>query len=81
MLEREYSVDGSWNKQKVHELARVTGLKPTQVYKWNWDKRQSMEKYLEERIREEDLPEALFKVKRPNVNFKVVMGDSLKFCL
>lgn len=45
ILENEYKKSTQWDKQKLKSIARVTGLKESQVYKWNWDKRENEEKY------------------------------------
>lgn len=37
-------------------------MKESQVYKWNWDRRQMQDKYLMKRIEGGDIPDNLFKV-------------------
>lgn len=41
ILENEFKKSTSWSKQKMQELAQALGLTVSQVYKWNWDRRQS----------------------------------------
>ena len=45
ILQNEYIKDKNWTKRKVDYLAKVLGLKPCQVYKWNWDQKMSERKY------------------------------------
>lgn len=33
----EYIKNPNWNRAFMKELAKKTGLKSSQVYKWNWD--------------------------------------------
>ena len=37
MLQNEYAKNPLWDRPYMKELAKKTGLKPSQVYKWNWD--------------------------------------------
>lgn len=62
VLENEFSKDPHWTKDKMRKLAEALGLKESQVYKWNWDRRQMQEKNLMKRIENKDLPDNLFKV-------------------
>ena len=39
MLQNEYAKNPSWSRAYMKELAKKTGLKPSQVYKWNWDQK------------------------------------------
>ena len=41
ILENEFKKSTVWNKQKMQELAQALDLTISQVYKWNWDRRQS----------------------------------------
>jgi hypothetical protein len=43
-------------------LARHLGLRESQVYKWNWDRRNLREKYIEGRLKSMELPNQIFKV-------------------
>lgn len=36
-LIQEYAKDPNWTRCIMKELAKRCGLKPSQVYKWNWD--------------------------------------------
>lgn len=40
----------------MKDLAQKLGLKESQIYKWNWDKRQAQEKNFHKRILNSDLP-------------------------
>lgn len=62
ILENEFSKEPSWSKDKMKKLARLLNLKDSQIYKWNWDRRQLQDKYLMKRIADKDLPDNLFKV-------------------
>jgi hypothetical protein len=37
ILQNEYSKNNNWTRSFMKELAQKIGLKPSQVYKWNWD--------------------------------------------
>lgn len=37
VLAVEYDKNPKWTRPFMKELAKRTGLKPSQVYKWNWD--------------------------------------------
>ena len=39
VLLSEYEKNSTWNKQKMNEISKRTGLSYTKVYKWNWDRR------------------------------------------
>lgn len=39
ILETEYELNKKWNKCKIKEISKITGLSEYQVYKWNWDKK------------------------------------------
>jgi hypothetical protein len=39
VLKKEFLINTNWNKEKVEELAKISGLYRGQVYKWNWDQR------------------------------------------
>jgi hypothetical protein len=41
ILEVEFAKNPYWNKEKMKLLSSKLHLKESQVYKWNWDKRQS----------------------------------------
>ena len=41
ILENEFKKNSAWSKQKMQELAQALDLTVSQVYKWNWDRRQS----------------------------------------
>jgi hypothetical protein len=62
ILEIEFSKDPSWSKEKMKKLANILNLKESQIYKWNWDRRQMQDKYLMKRIESKSLPMNLFKV-------------------
>lgn len=50
ILENEFSKDQHWSKEKMKKLSDLLNLKESQVYKWNWDRRQIQDKYLMKRI-------------------------------
>ena len=37
ILAHEFEKNPIWNKSKIVELQELLGLKPNQIYKWNWD--------------------------------------------
>jgi hypothetical protein len=39
ILQNEYLKNPAWDRAYMKELAKKTGLKPSQVYKWNWDQK------------------------------------------
>mmetsp|Transcript_10409 Transcript_10409/g.7771 ORF Transcript_10409/g.7771 Transcript_10409/m.7771 type:complete len:90 (-) Transcript_10409:135-404(-) len=39
LLQVMYDQDPFWDKLKIKELSKKTGLKEGQIYKWNWDQR------------------------------------------
>lgn len=38
-LQNEYTKNPNWTRVFMKSLAQKTGLKPSQIYKWNWDKK------------------------------------------
>ncbi|CDW71740.1 hox domain containing protein [Stylonychia lemnae] len=62
ILESEFSKDPCWTKQKMKRLSTLLNLKESQIYKWNWDRRQMQDRYIQKRIENKDLPENLFKI-------------------
>jgi len=38
-LQKEYVKNTNWTRAFMKELAKMTGLKASQVYKWNWDQK------------------------------------------
>jgi hypothetical protein len=51
ILEKEYTTNPTWSRDKINELARKLNLKPNQVYKWNWDRNESkVKKYLNRNV-------------------------------
>ncbi|CAG9334906.1 unnamed protein product [Blepharisma stoltei] len=38
VLKREFNPRQMWDKDKIEEIALITGLSLGQIYKWNWDK-------------------------------------------
>lgn len=41
ILENEFKKSEFWSKAKMQELAHMLSLSVSQIYKWNWDRRQS----------------------------------------
>lgn len=37
VLENEYLKNQNWTRTFMKQLARLTGLRESQVYKWHWD--------------------------------------------
>jgi len=37
VLAHEYAKNPKWTRAFMKDLAKKTGLKASQVYKWNWD--------------------------------------------
>ena len=37
ILKNEYQKNSNWTRAYMKELGQRVGLKPSQVYKWNWD--------------------------------------------
>ena len=68
VLEAEFSKDPHWSKSKMKKLAFLLNLKESQIYKWNWDRRQMQDRYIQKRIENRDLPETIFKVTKVNKN-------------
>ena len=50
----------------MKRLADRLKLKESQIYKWNWDKRQIQERYLMKRIENQDIPDTIFRVIKPS---------------
>lgn len=68
ILESEFQKDTKWSKEKMRRLANLLNLKESQIYKWNWDRRQMQDRYLQKRILGGDLPENLFRVTKVDKN-------------
>lgn len=66
VLESEYFKNPMWSKIKIRKLAKKLNLKESQIYKWNWDKRQIQERYLMKRIENQDIPDTIFRVIKPS---------------
>jgi hypothetical protein len=39
LLTSEFRRDPMWSSLKVRRMARFLGMRPTQVYKWNWNRK------------------------------------------
>lgn len=37
ILLAEFKKNAQWSKKKIQQLHEKTGLKQSQIYKWNWD--------------------------------------------
>ncbi len=46
ILEAEFEKEQNWAKDKMKFLARLLGLRVSQIYKWNWDRRQALDPYI-----------------------------------
>ncbi|CDW81915.1 UNKNOWN [Stylonychia lemnae] len=64
ILENEFKKNPNWSKDKIKQLSTIMRLKESQVYKWNWDRRNLREKYIEGRLKSMELPSQIFKVTR-----------------
>eukprot|EP00347_Sterkiella_histriomuscorum_P018069 403346908 len=62
ILENEFKKNPNWSKSVMRKLSQEIGLKESQIYKWNWDRRQVREKYIEGRLKSMDLPSTIFKI-------------------
>ena len=60
VLQNEYSRSQNWSRQFMKELAKATGLKTAQVYKWHWDQRKKEAD--EKRMRQFFYPNQIFQV-------------------
>ncbi len=43
-LNEIYKTCTEWNKNKISEIAKTTGLSENQVYKWIWDQKRKSSK-------------------------------------
>lgn len=43
ILKNEFGKCDNWNKDKISEVAKLTGLSESQVYKWCWDQKKKVE--------------------------------------
>jgi hypothetical protein len=65
-LQNEYTKTQNWSRAFIKELSKKTGLKPSQVYKWNWD--QKKKEADEERMKKLYYPNEIFQVLDANGN-------------
>lgn len=42
VLIREFNKNKNWTRTTIDKIAKETGLKPTQVYKWGWDQKKKL---------------------------------------
>ncbi len=64
ILENAFSKSHNWSSQDRKELAKKTGLKPSQIYKWHWD---AMKRLLDsQKARELCYPSTVFEVTSQN---------------
>jgi hypothetical protein len=60
ILQNEYKKNPAWTRAYMKDLAKKTGLKPSQVYKWNWD--QKKKEAESEKVKRLCYPNEIFKV-------------------
>jgi hypothetical protein len=60
ILQVEYTKNTNWTRGFMIELAKRTGLKPSQVYKWNWD--QKKKEVEESKLKKLFYPNEIFQV-------------------
>ena len=51
LLDIEFDKNPNWNKAKMRELAEMLGLKDSQIYKWHWDRSQTVHKRFQKNLR------------------------------
>ena len=66
LLDIEFDKNPNWNKGKMRELAEILGFKDSQIYKWHWDRSQTVHKRFQKSLRKinnasKSLKEALLK--------------------
>lgn len=54
ILDIEFDKNSNWSKQKMRELGDLLGLKESQVYKWHWDRSQTVQKRFQKSLRKID---------------------------
>eukprot|EP00347_Sterkiella_histriomuscorum_P001796 403370646 len=60
ILQNEYSKQNNWTRPFMNDLAKRTGLKRSQVYKWNWD--QKKKEIEEQKMKMQYYPSEIFQV-------------------
>ena len=60
VLKNEYAKNNNWDRPFMKELAKRTGLKTSQVYKWNWD--QKKKEVEEQKLKKLFYPNEIFQV-------------------
>jgi Homeodomain len=51
LLDVEFDKNPIWSKEKMRELASQLGLKESQIYKWHWDRSQTVQKRYQKNLR------------------------------
>jgi succinate dehydrogenase flavin-adding protein (antitoxin of CptAB toxin-antitoxin module) len=51
LLDVEFDKNPIWSKEKMKELASQLGLKESQIYKWHWDRSQTVQKRFQKNLR------------------------------
>ncbi len=51
VLDVEFDKNPIWSKAKMRELADKLGLKESQIYKWHWDRTQTVNKRFQKTLR------------------------------
>jgi uncharacterized protein YjcR len=51
LLDEEFDRNPNWSKAKMSEIANKLGLKDSQVYKWHWDRSQTVHKRFQKTLR------------------------------
>ena len=65
LLEQEFEKNPNWTKAQMKSLAQKLNLKLGQIYKWNWDRKMSLEKYFMRSPFATENKNSLFKVFKP----------------
>jgi len=66
ILQNEYLRTANWTRAFMKDLAKRTGLTPSQVYKWNWD--QKKKEADERKLKQLFYPNQIFQVLDSNGN-------------
>lgn len=54
ILKHEFSKTDNWNKEKISQVAQITGLSESQVYKWCWDQKKKVEEQESQKQNQKD---------------------------
>lgn len=51
ILDHLYDENPTWSKSKIKEIAGILSMKESQIYKWHWDRSQSVHKRFQKSLR------------------------------